>query len=278
HIYEGKGGINQFYAGSALQIGNRLSIGINATYIFGTIEKNRSHSFPDSLYKLATRVLNTTTVSDFRFTAGLQYIQPLGENYSLITGIVVSPEIEIGLRDKLLIYNFFPGTAGVDNIRDTIVNTPSEKGYMTMPLEVGGGISINQTGRWSLGADFFWQNWEQYTFFGQSDMLRNSWRISTGAKIFPTGTAADSYWRRISYCFGLRYSQSFLELRNNQINEFGISFGVGLPLVRTRSTINLGMEFGTRGTTEDNLISENFFRFSLGFSINERWFEERRYF
>ena len=41
-----------------------------------------------------------------------------------------------------------------------------------------------------------------------------------------------------------------------QINEFGISFGVGLPVGKWFSNANLGFEFGKRGTTNQNLIKK----------------------
>jgi hypothetical protein len=102
--------------------------------------------------------------------------------------------------------------------------------------------------------------------------------VSMGAQFIPESSTLSPYYKKMRYRFGIRYSQTYLELNDNQLNEFGISFGVALPLTRTRSTINIGMEIGRRGTTANNLIEESFFRFSAGFSILERWFEQRRYY
>ncbi len=57
----------------------------------------------------------------------------------------------------------------------------------------------------------------------------------------------------------------------------GISFGVGLPVGRMFSNTNLGFEIGKRGTTNNNLIKENFVNFQLSLSLNDRWFEKRKY-
>lgn len=102
-------------------------------------------------------------------------------------------------------------------------------------------------------------------------------RISLGGEYTPSLSTVSNYLQRITYRGGFRYSNSFLELRGQQINEFGISFGFGLPLPRTRSTINLAAEIGTRGTKSENLIKENYVRFTLGLSIFERWFIIRKY-
>jgi hypothetical protein len=60
-----------------------------------------------------------------------------------------------------------------------------------------------------------------------------------------------------------------------EIKDFGISFGLGLPL-KQLSTVNMGFEFGKRGTTDNNLIEEDYFKFRLSLSLSEKWFVKRR--
>lgn len=278
HSFEGTGGVNQFYWGNSIGIGKNLSLGFNLVYLFGTMEKNRSVSFPDSAMILSTRILNTTTVSDLRLRTGLQYYRNISDDYRLTLGLSFSPEMNINVQDKVLAYNYFPGTSGVDNVKDTLINNPAAKGKMIMPADFGAGIMLQKTNRWLIAADYTWQNWENYALFDISDSLKNSMGISVGGQFLPEHTTLSPYWQKLRYRFGIRYSQTYLELNNNQLNEFGISFGVGMPLSRTRSTINIGMEIGRRGTTANDLIQENFFRISAGFSILDRWFEQRRYF
>lgn len=276
--YEGSGGVNQFYWGNSINLHPRLSVGFNLVYLFGTLEKSRSISFPDSLFRLGVRVFNTTTVSDLKINTGLQYRQPLKDDYNLTIGLIWNPEFGINIRDKVLAYNYFTGSSGIDNVRDTLINTDRVKGTMIIPAEYGAGIMLSKTNRWLIAADYSFQQWENYRIFDRSDSLKNSMNFSVGAQLQPVSTTLSPYWKKMRYRWGLRYSQTYLELDNKQLNEFGISFGVGLPLSRTRSTINLGMELGRRGTTANNLIEETFFRFTAGFSILERWFEQRRYF
>ena len=60
------------------------------------------------------------------------------------------------------------------------------------------------------------------------------------------------------------------------IDDFGISFGLGLPLKRL-STINMGFEFGKRGTLQNNLIQENYFNLRVGLSLTDmNWFIQRK--
>jgi hypothetical protein len=81
----------------------------------------------------------------------------------------------------------------------------------------------------------------------------------------------------VVYRAGLHYEKTGLNINNESINEFGISFGLGLPVGSFFSNANLGFEIGKRGTTNSNLIQENFVNFQLSLSLNDRWFRKRKY-
>ncbi|MGY8910077.1 MAG: hypothetical protein ACKVIG_09490, partial [Flavobacteriales bacterium] len=111
----------------------------------------------------------------------------------------------------------------------------------------------------------------------------NSNRISLGGFYLPKINSISSYWERITYRAGVRYENTGLLVDGSgntsnftEINDFGISFGLGLPLKRL-STVNMGFEFGKRGTIENNLIQENYFNFRLSLSLTDtNWFVKRK--
>jgi hypothetical protein len=105
----------------------------------------------------------------------------------------------------------------------------------------------------------------------------NSFEVRVGGQYIPDKSAGSSFWQRMTYRAGARYGQLPLEFRGERIDEFGISFGFSLPLRRSRSTFNFGFEFGRRGTTEQELVQENFIKFNFGISLYERWFIKYRY-
>ena len=63
------------------------------------------------------------------------------------------------------------------------------------------------------------------------------------------------------------------------IDDFGMSFGLGLPL-KQLSTVNLALEYGKRGATSNNLIEENYFNVRLSLSLTasgqQGWFRKRK--
>ena len=75
----------------------------------------------------------------------------------------------------------------------------------------------------------------------------------------------------------MRYENTYLEINNTPIKEFGISFGLGFPFRRSKSNLNFAFEIGNRGTVENNLVQENFYKFTFGLSIYERWFVKSKY-
>ena len=46
---------------------------------------------------------------------------------------------------------------------------------------------------------------------------------------------------------------------------------------RLLSNANLGFEIGQRGTKNSNLIQENFISLQLSLSLNDRWFQKRKF-
>ena len=105
----------------------------------------------------------------------------------------------------------------------------------------------------------------------------NTSKIKLGGFYIPNYNAIGTYWKRISYRAGIRFENSGLNIVGQDINEFGISFGVGLPAGKLFSNVNLGFEVGKRGTTDFGLIQENFFNAFLSLSLNDKWFEKRYY-
>ena len=73
----------------------------------------------------------------------------------------------------------------------------------------------------------------------------------------------------------LKAKETGINLNGQDINEFGISFGVGIPVGRLFSNVNVGFEIGKRGTTDFGLIQENFFNTFISLSFNDRWFDKR---
>ena len=278
YIYEGSGGLNQFHLGNAFQITPNLSVGFNASYIWGVIDRRRRVTFPDSLSMLSTRIDNFDHVSDFLVDIGVQYFVPLKNGMELGTGLVFKPGTSVNSTRRYIGQNYYASsTNNLELPRDTVAYEASTKGTLRFPIGVGAGVSLKNSNQFVVSMDFNWRNWKEYTSYGRNDSLQNSFSINCGGEYIPKYNSITSYLHRIRYRLGFRYENTYLEINNTPIKEFGISFGLGFPFKRSKSMLNFAFEFGNKGTVENNLVQENFFKFTFGLSIYERWFVKNRY-
>ena len=98
-----------------------------------------------------------------------------------------------------------------------------------------------------------------------------------GGQITPDPEKLNKYWKLIQYRFGLYYATNNVMLRNTQLNEIGLTLGIGLPLRKVLSTVNFAVTVGQKGTTANELIQEQFVKVTLGFTFNDKWFTKRKF-
>jgi hypothetical protein len=270
-VFQGSGGLNQLYWGNAFPIGKKLSVGFNLKYMFGSIVRSRGISFPDS-------IRGSVRPSDIYGEIGVQYKTMISKNHFLVVGGAFSPKLDINAKANYLATTYFGEINDAQLSYDTIEVIYDEKGTFVLPVRTGAGFTIGKEGQWVAGADFLWQKWEDFTYFGNSDSLANRWNVAIGGEYTPDSRSINSYFQRMSYRAGFHYGKTHLNLKGKHLDEFGISFGIGLPIKKSKSTVNMSATLGRRGTIQNGLINENFIRFTLGVNIMENWFFKTKYY
>jgi hypothetical protein len=104
-----------------------------------------------------------------------------------------------------------------------------------------------------------------------------SMKYSLGGYFVPNYNSFSNYAKRIVYRAGLKYDKTGMIVKSESINDIGFTLGLGLPITGTFSNVNFGFEMGKRGTTSAGLIQENYANISVGLSLNDRWFEKRKF-
>jgi hypothetical protein len=276
--YEGSGGLSQVYWGNAFRLHKNLYVGVNMSFIFGPLDKVQAITFPDSLYYYGIKIKTETYVQDLLFNYGLLYHKSYNGDHFFAAGLTFSNSQKLTVTDDVLSTTFVRNySLNIDSPVDTVFYLPRTTGTIKLPSSIGLGISIGRTDRWLSAIDFKMQDWSKFRYYNETNSLKNSFDFSAGTQYKPAFADVGSYLKRMQYRAGFRYSQTYLELRNTQINEFAVSVGLGLPLRKTKSTFNLAAEFGRRGTSNNGLIQDNFVRLSFGVSFVERWFLQRKY-
>jgi hypothetical protein len=275
--YEGSGNINRFFIGSGFKLHRDLSFGFNASFLFGKNSNIGSVYFQNLTYAFNTRVTHSTVINDFNFEAGLQYHHTLKNGLFINGGLVYEIPFNMNARKTYLVERFTTTSTGdVDVVQDTVENIANEKGKVYLPGGIGGGFALGKKDIWMVGLDVSWQNWDRFRSFGQKDSLRSGIQSSAGFLITPQHNSVSNYFKKISYRAGFRYDNTYLTLHGQPINEYAVSLGFNFPIRKASSSINLALEYGQRGTTNDNLIKETFVRATLGFAIKELWFFRRK--
>jgi hypothetical protein len=276
----GSGTLSKAFLGNAFKIGKNLSIGVNAWYLFGTLDDKYYLNFPYDAAAYDYLLEKKLTVHNFGITTGLQYSWKTKNKNAWTLGAVFEPKQN--MSSKYVIHEervLFRGSTTTTPIVDTLSHSEGNKG-LTLPLSIGAGFTYNYKNKIIFGADVYHQKWSEVTFLGSnaSDMnMTNSTRYSSGIEITPDEFSIRSYWSRVQYRAGCFYENSYITINGQQINGYGVTFGIGLPFTRALSTLNLSAELGRLGTTDNNLIKESYAKFTLHLLLHDRWFIKRKF-
>lgn len=302
YSFKGDGGLTKVFVSNGFQPVKNVFIGVNAMYMFGVLNKERKLAFDNTNY-LNTVSQEATNVGGFNYNAGAQFKIPvkLYVTKSVLDttrkdSLIYYKKTKIDWREKD--YAFQIGFTFQNNslvnattnalvrsyrieddvvkLRDTVSFLVDYKGKINLPQTIGAGLAFKKGDKFFVGVDYYIENWSQYSYFGINDLLQNASSICVGAQYTPKPGFLGNTLERGSYRIGFRSTNSHLNLKNTPIVENSISFGAGLPMRRSTSSVNLSFELGTRGTTTNNLIKENFFKFNIGFSLNDVWFIKRK--
>ncbi|WP_417885149.1 hypothetical protein [Zunongwangia sp.] len=273
---KGRGGVNKVYFSAAYAITSNLSFGVTADYNFGNIQHDRTVLRENIQY--GTKEIQRTDVSGFDFNLGLDYQTKLNNGLKFHAAATYTPETDFTIDNFREIGNVsFVGNGRMFNSKDSEVRDRE----VTIPAISTIGLGIGKPNKWFVGGQYtnstkignisVYSNPILDTEYGDA----NSYHL--GGFFVPEFNSITSYYKRIVFRGGLRYEQSGLKLNGEDIDEFGISFGLGLPIGRDFSNLNLGFEYGQRGTTSSGLIQEDYFKLSIGLSLNDRWFVKRKF-
>lgn len=274
--YFGAGTISKAFFGMAYEPFRFLSVGANIYYSFGMLNRNSEVYFSDASSYYQIQQYKNLRVNDFSLNFGVQGTIPLQKGKKLIIGAVVENNPKYNaLFSDITQKNLSVGSS-LD--QDTLYYAEEEKGFIEFPISFGLGVSFVKENVYEINADFYHQAWGDAKFFGEkSAFLTDLNKFAVGGEWIPDKFSIRSYLKKVAFRFGVNYEQTYLIFNGQQINDFGISFGVGLPVYRSNSTINVAAEFGKRGTQENNLVLENYARLNLSVNLYDLWFIKRRF-
>ena len=281
--FSGNGGVNRVYSSFGIKVAKGFSVGLEADYNFGNVDNSILNR--RSNVSLGTKFDEITVIEGTSVKLGVQYQKELKNKLILNAGATFKLGNSLNVTGDDYLYSLTFNGSGSESPRDTVSSNKID-GKFNLPLKSIVGVGIGRSDNWYAGLEY--ENQEAISTTGlvasTSGAYRygSSNRISLGGFYLPKINSISNYWNRVTYRAGARFEKSGLMVDgsgNNTnftpIDDFGISFGLGLPLQRL-SSVNLGFEFGKRGATNNNLIEENYFNFRLSLSLTDKWFEKRK--
>lgn len=289
-IYLGSGNLYKTYLGIGVKR-KAFSIGVNAWYMFGNLDYSRILWFPDQANSIGIRERVKHYTSGAGWDGGIQY-----ETGSLVFGVIGSAPLSLGvstdtITDRVLVADN-ESFAHLDSLQSTLGADNS----LQLPLTVGFGIGYRaqrkRTGednddggvsRLFAGADFIWQKWSATNglLTRPSD---DAWRLAAGVSYTPQAqvTLPKKLIQRTTYRFGVHYGTQYMLLNGKSVSDMGVSFGFGIPLVQTSemklteasklpASLDLSFDIGRAGNVGSNLVSESYFKFTLGLNLNNNF-------
>lgn len=288
--YEGEGGLNKAFFSLGYLINDNFSIGVDANYNFGNTQNDAIQFVYDTngnIVQFATRQNNRSDLSGLNFNIGAAYKGKINEKLEFSATATFAPESDLNSLNQRSISTVIVSTLGDEFVQNTIDVDLGEnqETELSLPNRFSLGAGIGQTSKWFIGAEYVTQNTSVFenpllTSTINNTSFEDASSFAIGGFYLPNHRSLSSYFKRVTYRAGLRFENTGLIVNNESIDEFGMSFGLGLPVgpqTGLFSEINLGFEYGQRGTKNQNLIQENFFNFNVSLSLSDRWFRKRKY-
>ncbi len=278
NIFTGEGGINQTFLSLGVQILPNLHIGATIKYNFGLLESQRLQSVAG--VQLGTIDVRESDITGFDFNYGLTYTPQIGEKYTLYTSARVNTQGNLESTNSQRIGSFDVITGGEVEVVEVDLEALGLKNTeLKIPTATSFGLGFGQEKKWFIGAEYTLQDYssfENLLIDAENLQYTEASTMALGLHFIPDYASFTSYLKRVNYRAGLRYDKTGLVLNGKEIENFGITFGLGLPLGGAFSNMNIGFELGRRGTTAAGLIEESYLKVGIGLSLNDRWFQKRK--
>lgn len=277
-FFQGSGGINKVYWGNSYEFFHHLSLGVNVSYLFGSLQQKIIIQDPNQVELVSTN--NNVNLTNFYFDYGMQFYGKVGNKWDYVLGATFANKSPLNVE-----------------ISQTVLNPDSSLLYsnifplstFNLPTSLGAGISLTYNKRYTLLADYKYQGWGSVNNTGYINSLlnqtnymnysiQNSNKISVGFEMSKKKSIYNTLVEFAYYQAGFYYSNSYLNVYGQQIRDIGGTLGVGVNSKRTPLAYAFSVQYGVKGVATTQLIQEKYAGFTLSISYRDFWLTKGRKF
>lgn len=305
HQYIGEGSINEAFLGFGVDVlnfkGAKLTIGANLGYLFGTV---------DNIRKSGVITVGSSTMhggvsyeslraKDIHYELAATYSQRINENHYLtLTGVYDPGQKLNGVYEYGVFYS-----SNIDNINafDSLTTRSTTDGNLTnipalklglrydltFKARSGQTNELNSLMNFHLNYSMLdYQSFDNTFIDNFNNNTLNTTELNFGVQYQPernfiVNKVTTKFYERIRYRVGAFYKTHPFSIQDEQVTDFGTTFGLGFPVLvqNSLSSINVGVTYGNKGTSNKEAIRETYFGFNIGLTIapsTDKWFVKRK--
>ncbi len=257
--YSGSGGVNRYYFVNGFKVTKNLSLGLNTSFLGGSLLQQDTLFSPD----LNTALYTTKNIyiRNLYMEYGLQYHIPVTKKWDVNIGATYAQKTALKAQYTALVQ---------DEKGDTLSNQVLKNNFFTLPNTVGFGIAIVKDKKLSFLADYRFQDWSSLNINGLNYQLVNSSRYSAGIEYSRQKNYLNYPYEIFNLQAGVFYNQSYLRINNQQLNDEGFTLGAGVNSKRSTFSYHLAFEYGVRGS-QNTQIKQTYTGFTVGLSYKDFW-------
>jgi hypothetical protein len=289
--FQGSGGLYRITWTSAAKYKN-TAFGVNLGWMFGkTVYENTTVFLDTGALKLPAFQFNSRqdiAANGFVWSLGAQHdfvLKYADEERTaperwFTLGLTGEGNHRINLtEDKFQIRSRGRTATGGYSNADTLTALTAQKRNLTLPATFALGGQYVKANKLKIGAQVGLESWSGYVNEARPATLRNTFSVAAGFEVIPDYISYNKYMKRVRYRAGAYFRQDPRSVDGNDLNDIGLTLGMGFPLILPRqqtSFINLSLEVGKLGANTP--IEDTYFRMTAGFTLNDNtWFFKRRF-
>jgi hypothetical protein len=272
--HKGTGGYHKVVLGTAYSPIKYVSVGFNAFVIFGEINRYNDFTFTADNNYFNTRDQSTNSLNGIGYEVSAQLMVPLSDNRFFNAGLTYTPEgsLRTANSDMVIRYSNVQTSSSFDTLYSKQSDTTSR-----FPRTLRGGVSFGMKDKLTVGADIVYSAWSEASLPGNYGTYANTISLHAGAEYIPNKYSNYSFFDRMEYRIGGRYDERYALYNGNKVKQYGITFGAGIPMRRSRSRISVYVDLSTRGNPDDNLFRENMLSVGVSLNLFDYWFLKPKY-
>lgn len=263
----GSGGLNHFYWGNSFKLNKNFAVGINASYLFGSVSQEEQTT--NNYFSGNIKVEDYSRLTNLYFNYGAQYIFRLNKNWSGVLGGIYGNKTRLSLDQSINITD-------VDG--DTLASELNAHNNFYIPQYYGFGISVKYKDNLVLTTDFTQNNWSGANKTKPGIELVNSRNYAVGIEYMPKHKPSSGYFQLVKYRLGGYIENSYMRINGQQLKDYGVSAGLGFPVMKGKTYINIALTAGFKGVFNSNrVINERYYKLHINFTIFDYWFNRRKF-